>query len=101
MSFNCQSSFGPPAGHCLRRPLSCDTPSRAGPRHWGQSEVEAAVLADLVTNTAEKHKQSAATVVSNRNFTVFSLLTVVIASGVAPYTNNDQPHETLTPESSP
>jgi hypothetical protein len=30
------------------------------------------MFADLVTDTAEKHKQSAAMVVSNRDFTVFS-----------------------------
>ncbi len=32
-----QSSFGPPAGHCLSRPVSAERPSRFGPRHWGQS----------------------------------------------------------------
>src|SRR5678809_1475676 len=62
MSFNCQSSLGPPAGHCLSRPLSFEIPSRSGPRHWGQSELP---VWDFVTDTVEKHKKSAATVVNN------------------------------------
>ncbi|MBC8029967.1 MAG: hypothetical protein H7Z16_07635 [Pyrinomonadaceae bacterium] len=47
-------------------------PSRFGPRHWGQSEVEAAILADLEKDTAKKHKHNAAMVVSSRDFTFFS-----------------------------
>jgi hypothetical protein len=49
-------------------------PFSSGPRHRGQSPSAAwgAVLADLVTDTAEKHKQSAAMVVSNREVIVFS-----------------------------
>jgi hypothetical protein len=39
MSFNCHSSFGPPLGHSLSKPLSFDTPLRCGPRHCGQSEA--------------------------------------------------------------
>src|SRR5215217_506575 len=72
MSFTCQSSFGPPAGHCLRRPLSDETPVRSGPRHCGQSEVEPARLAELLIETAEKHKQNTASVAINPDFTVFS-----------------------------
>src|SRR5262245_57543778 len=68
MSFTCQSNLGPSFGHCFRRPRSRDIPSRCGPRHWGQSEVDAALLAGLVTDTAEKHKQSAAMVVRDRDF---------------------------------
>src|SRR5689334_3028847 len=34
-SFTCHSSFGPPAGHCLSKPVSFDTPLRSGPRHCG------------------------------------------------------------------
>ena len=57
----------------MRRPVSRDIPVRSGPRHCGQSEVEAAIFAGLVTDTVEKHKQRAAIVVRNRVFTVFSL----------------------------
>src|SRR5262245_6262922 len=72
MSFTCQSNLGPSFGHCLRRPLSCDIPSRCGPRHCGQSEVVAAMLAGFVMDTAEKSKQSAAMAVSNREVIAFS-----------------------------
>lgn len=33
------------------------------------------MLADLVTNTIETHRQHTATAINNRDFTVFSLLT--------------------------
>src|SRR5258705_1043004 len=73
MSFTCQSSFGPSAGHCLSRPVSGDVPLRPGPSHCGQSEVEVLRLAELGTDTAVSDKQSAAIAVSNRNFTEFLL----------------------------
>jgi hypothetical protein len=44
------------------------------------------MLADLVTNRAEKLKQSAA-VVSKRDFTVLLLLTVVVFSGNSLFTD--------------
>src|SRR5687768_13893088 len=68
MSFTCQSNFGPPAGHCLRRPVSDETPVRSGPRHWGQSEAEADMLAAVVKQTATKNKESAVVVANNRDF---------------------------------
>jgi hypothetical protein len=40
------------------------------------------MLADLVTDTAEKHKQSDAMVVSTRDFTFFSLLNLENAVGL-------------------
>src|SRR5215213_1596650 len=72
MSFTCQRSFGPSVGHCLRRPVSEEMPLRSGPRHCGQS------LAEVVTESAEQHKQSVARVASNRDFTVDLLLGQVI-----------------------
>jgi hypothetical protein len=71
MSFTCHSSFGPPAGHCFSRPVSRDIPSRCGPRHCGQSEVEAK-FGEFHTDKGEKHKQSAAMEICNADFTVFS-----------------------------
>src|SRR4030095_8857307 len=71
ISFTCQRSFGPPAGHCLSRPLSRDIPSRCGPRHCGQSELEA-TLGEFHTDRGETHKQSAAIEVCNTVFTIFS-----------------------------
>src|SRR5207249_4982049 len=31
----------PPVGNLSRMPFSCQTPSRLGPRHWGQSSARA------------------------------------------------------------
>ena len=59
MSFTCQSSLGPAAGHCLSSPLSFEIPLRSGPRHWGQSAVWAGGV------TAEKHNESAANMISD------------------------------------
>src|ERR1700752_1394508 len=69
MSFSCQSSFGPSFGHCLSKPLSFDTPVRSGPRHWGQSAIELRFWATPENDAAEKHKQTAAILFSNCNFT--------------------------------
>src|SRR5215213_3207651 len=62
MSFTCQRSFGPWAGHCLRRPVSDDMPLRSGPRHCGQS------LAAVVMDSAEQHRQIVARAASKRDF---------------------------------
>src|SRR6185436_16192166 len=78
MSFNCQSSFGPPAGHCLSRPVSFEFPSRSGPRHCGQSESDLSTRGVVVTATVEKHRHSAARVVSN-SFTFVLLLIIRVA----------------------
>src|SRR5688500_20393828 len=34
-----QASVGPEAGHARSSPVSVETPSRLGPRHWGQPTV--------------------------------------------------------------
>src|SRR5215218_9559209 len=51
-------------------------PLRFGPRHCGQSPAE------VVTESAEQHKQSVARVASNRDFTVDLLLALVITLGL-------------------
>src|ERR1700680_4696029 len=38
-----QSTRGPPAGQEASRPVSLETPSRFGPRHWGQSAALATI----------------------------------------------------------
>src|ERR1043166_1713417 len=38
-----QARDGPPAGHCLRRSVSGEMPSRFGPRHWFQSPPRARI----------------------------------------------------------
>ena len=43
---NDQASGGPFSGHLLRRPVSDETPSRLGPRNWGQFVSPAAAACD-------------------------------------------------------
>src|SRR5262249_38229123 len=40
-AFFFQTSLGPLSGQEVNRPVSRDTPSRRGPRHWGQSKAAA------------------------------------------------------------
>jgi hypothetical protein len=47
-------------------------PSRCGPRHWGQSVVETATLADGECGAAVTQKQNAAIAAINRDFIVYS-----------------------------
>src|SRR5688500_4246911 len=49
----CHSSLGPCSGHDLRSPVSDETPSRFGPRHWGQpSEAEASEVLEFLSTAA-------------------------------------------------
>src|SRR4029453_14145969 len=54
MSLSCQRSFGPAPAPPFSNPVSCETPLRRGPRHWGQSA--AAPAREKRTEPAAKRK---------------------------------------------
>src|SRR6185369_382763 len=37
------ANLGPPTGHRLSSPVSAETPSRLGPRNWGESAASAGI----------------------------------------------------------
>src|SRR5947209_3306728 len=45
-----QRTLGPPGGNLSTTPLSCQTPSRSGPNHWGQSCVWSALAVAAKSN---------------------------------------------------
>src|SRR4029079_10950736 len=67
-SFTCHSSFGPPAGHCLSRPVSFETPLRSGPRHCGQSAAATLTTHKAATLRASKHSTALTDSVRNLIF---------------------------------
>src|SRR5260370_42553856 len=48
MFLTCHSSFGPALGHSFSKPVSCETPSRCGPRHCGQSSAREGSVVERV-----------------------------------------------------
>src|SRR6185503_13172414 len=61
-----QTSGGPPSGHCFRRPVSFEMPSRFAPRHCGHSPL---VWANAV-KANERKKSNALAINVTREFLI-------------------------------